>query len=58
VKAPNLRVECSPGSHDNKSVAEIGERHQVLEGRSVSAWTLAGNSRAPWAQVPDEAGFR
>ena len=47
VQAPSLRMEWSPGSHDNKLVAEIGERHHVLEGRGASASRLAGSSQSP-----------
>jgi hypothetical protein len=47
VQAPSLRIGWSSGVHDNKSVAEIGKRHHLFEGRVVSAMKLAGSSRTP-----------
>jgi hypothetical protein len=50
-------MEWSSGVHDNKSVVEIGKRHHLLEGCVVSAAKLAGSSRTPKTQGPDEAGY-
>jgi hypothetical protein len=46
-KPRSLRVGHPLGSRDNKSVAEVGERHHPLEANGVSALSVARGSGSP-----------
>jgi hypothetical protein len=41
--SPELRVSCPPGAHDNRSVAEVGDRCLSLFG-----WSRFGASGTDW----------